>query len=159
MTERDSHSEALDIFTRFLESKRLRKTSERFAILEKIFSIPMHFDVEGLYKALESDGYHVSLATVYNTVELLCECSLLRRHQFGSRQAQYELVFGNHIHLVCTQCGKIKEVRNEELTASLTQRKYPYFTPDYFSAYVYGLCSSCIRQNRKAEREKGKTGK
>ena len=43
------------------------------------------------YFTLEADAYHVSRATVYNTIDLLCECGILRKHQFSSHQAQYEL--------------------------------------------------------------------
>ena len=145
----DSQKNAVETFTRFLESKGLRKTSERFAILEKVWSMQVHFDVETLYNELERDAYHVSRATVYNTIDLLMECGLLRKHQFNSQPAQYEVALGSHFHLVCTQCGKVKEVEADEVISQVMSRRYTAFTPAYVSAYLYGLCSSCIRQNKK----------
>ena len=147
--EVDSLKNAVDTFTHYLESKGLRKTSERYAILEKVWSMKMHFDVETLYNMMESDAYHVSLATVYNTIDLLMECGLLRKHQFNSQPAQYEVALGSHFHLVCTQCGKVKEVEANEIISQVMARRYTAFTPAYMSTYLYGLCSACVRQNKK----------
>ena len=156
MIEQPTHSDLMQSFTHFLESKKLRKTPERFAILEKVWKMRVHFDVEELYLALEADAYHVSRATVYNTIDLLCECGILRKHQFSSHQAQYELAGGNHFHLICTQCGKIKEVKNEEFINPFMRLKYAAFTPSYFSAYLYGLCSVCVRHNKKIKKNNEK---
>lgn len=143
-------------FTSYLEAKKLRKTPERFAILDKIFSINDHFDIESLYLSLEKDSYHVSRATVYNTIDILCECGLVRKHQFGNQQAQYEKVGSatNHQHLICTECNKIKEVKDPEFLAYMNSKKYPAFSISYFNLYVYGLCNNCLRKIKR--KEKGK---
>ncbi len=142
---------AQNAFTQYLQQKRLRKTPERYAILDKVFDTVEHFSVESLYASLEGEAFHVSKATVYNTVQLLIECGLVRRHQFDNKSAQYERVpgVGNHHHLICTQCGKIKEVKDPELIKVLNGKRYPTFTTDYFVLYVYGVCSRCAKRNRK----------
>lgn len=151
MIEDKSKINAKAEFTRYLEKKKLRKTPERYAILDKILSQNDHFDIEFLYHNLEADSYHVSRATVYNTIDLLCDCGLVRKHLFGNQQAQYEKVGGgvNHHHLICTECGKIKEVKDNEFLAYMNSKKYPAFTTSYFSLYVYGLCNNCIRKLKK----------
>lgn len=139
-------------FTEYLHSKKLRKTPERYAILDKVFDMTDHFYIESLYTALESEAYHVSRATVYNTIELLIDCGLVRRHQFNNQLAQYEKITGignNHHHLICTQCGKIKEVKDPELMKMMNARRYPTFHTAYFAIYVYGVCSRCQRKNKK----------
>lgn len=142
-------------FTLYLKDKKLRKTPERFAILDRIFSLNSHFDVESLYGMLEEDSYHVSKATIYNTIELLIDCGLVRRHSFDNRHTKYEKVVTtspNHHHLICTECGKIKEVKDNDFFAYMNAKKYNAFTTTYYQLYVYGICNNCIRKKKRIQK-------
>ena len=133
-----------DILDNYLDNNRHRKTPERYAILDAVYSIAGHFTLEELSKVLETRNFRVSRATLYNTMKLFIELRLVIRHRFIG-QTKYEGCYKNenHIHQVCTVCGKVDEVQSPNIIDAIKDSHFHKFRKDGFTLYIYGVCSKC----------------
>src|SRR5579885_1059647 len=94
--------------------KGLKMTEQRRVIARVLSDAADHPDVEQVYRrAIEIDP-HISIATVYRTVRLFEEASILARHDFGDGRARYEeMPTDHHDHLIDLQTGRVIEFKNE----------------------------------------------
>ena len=134
-----------NILTNYLEQNSLRKTPERFAILDAVYSIEGHFTLDELSDKLnEVERFPVSRATLYNTLKLFMELRLVIRHRFQGA-TKYEACYDNnsHSHQICTMCGKVTEFKSQKINEAIAALHLRRFRKDGFSLYIYGICSAC----------------
>ena len=146
MKQPELQQQVRQVFTDYLEKNKQRKTSERFAILEAIYMRTDHFDAESLFIELKKKKFHISRATVYNTLDLLVDCELVTKHQFGNSMARYEKSYGyhQHDHLICIDCNKVMEFCDPRIHQISTRMgELLNFDIPHHSLILYGHCKGC----------------
>ncbi len=106
----------LDRLEQLCVEKGLRMTEQRRVIARVLSSAADHPDVEQVHRRASAIDPRISIATVYRTLRLFEEASILERHDFGERRARYEEAPSeHHDHLIDVQSGSVIEFRNEEI--------------------------------------------
>lgn len=115
------------IFKEYLDRKGLRHTAERYMVLEVVNTITDSFSVDILCRRMEDANCHVAKATVYSTIRNLCSCGLVRKLQENGREHFYQYSAIPRVNYICRYCGKIREIKDNELTAFLCNKKFRGF--------------------------------
>lgn len=111
------NQKATEIFQNYLKNGKNRITPERFEVLDAALEHEGHFGADDLFIVMKNNKSQVSRATVYNTLELLVQCDLLKKRNFGDNIARYESSLKKqvHDHLICMDCGRIVEFTNSKI--------------------------------------------
>ncbi|MDO4794513.1 MAG: ferric iron uptake transcriptional regulator [Brachymonas sp.] len=136
----------------------LKATAPRMKILE-VFQQAQehrHMSAEDLYRILAKQGSNIGLATIYRVLGQFEQAGLLRRNNFSTDKAMYELDKGlHHDHLVCLDCGKVEEFYDPEIEKlQNTVARNKGYTLGEHSLSLYAHCNKV-----RCEGKKDKDGK
>lgn len=137
------NQQAAEIFRNFLKSEKNRITPERFEVMDAALEYEGHFGADDLYILMKNHKSRVSRATVYKTLELLTQCDLLSKRNFGDNMTRYESSYKrqNHDHLICMDCGRIVEFSDPKI------KKIPEEISNHlgfdFSSYSFNIFARC----------------
>ena len=142
----------------YLVANELRQTRERYAILRAAYDIEGTFAIDDLNEILQQKKFHVSVGTLYQTVQLLVQANLLIRHPFSSSSAIYERIADDkpRSYQICGNCHLITRIKSKELAACLDTYRPRTFTVSHRIVYVYGTCAKCQRRMRQQLRKNNK---
>ncbi len=137
------------ILNRYLRDKKLRSTSQREKVAELIFAKKGHFEIQSLIKDVQIRYPDIGPATVYRTVNTLCEAKLLEESlQSRSGVTLYEPVEeDHHDHLICTDCGEIFEFHDETIEEAQNKAlKKMGFIETRHKHVIYARCSELMKK-------------
>ncbi len=134
---------AKQVLVNYLDQNNCRKTPERFAVLDALYSSNTYLSIDDLSKWLNDKNFPVSRATIYNTLKLFQQLHLVVCHKLRDG-LKYEACYtGSHCYRICTVCGKEMEVKLPQLTAMVETAHIKRFRKESFSMFIYGICSTC----------------
>lgn len=136
-----------------LKSEGKRFTTKRALIYEVIHKSEGHLPAEEIYLRAKELDPHISLSTVYRTLNILKDLGLVRELHLDEEHHHYELVEGiAHYHMVCARCGKIEEFESELVEKIKGELKKDYGF-EVKSAHIdfIGLCKNCRAEYSKSD--------
>lgn len=135
-------------FIGYLREHNLPVTAQRLAIAEVLLTADRHLSAEEIAEEVTARGRKVGTATVYRAIDTLLESGLITERDFGEGFRRFEPTrdVPNHEHLVCTQCGKVEEFRDERLERMTTiVAESRGFARQRHRLVIHGICSDCQR--------------
>jgi Fur family ferric uptake transcriptional regulator len=136
----------IQVFREYIRQRSLRRTQEREEILQEIFAIHGHFDVDELHLRLRGKRSKVSKASIYRALPLFIDCGLVREVEFSDGHWHYEHIYGHahHSHLRCLGCGEVLEFEEPHLRLleEHLAREYGYRIKGHH-LQVHGYCATC----------------
>ncbi len=141
------YEQLLSDFKSLLKRTKLKFTIQREVILETLYNSDEHLTPEDLHHLIQEKypELKTGIATVYRTLALLEDSSMVTSLSFGAQGKKYELgAKEHHDHLICTECGSITEFVDEEIEKrqhSITDALG--FQMSDHSMQIYGICKNC----------------
>jgi Fur family peroxide stress response transcriptional regulator len=89
-------------------------THQRSEIYRELAKTHEHPDAETIYRRVRKRIPSISLDTVYRTLRLLEDEGLISRVGSMGERTRFDANIDRHLHFVCTECGFIGDVYNEE---------------------------------------------
>jgi Fe2+ or Zn2+ uptake regulation protein len=127
-----------------MREQGLRVTPQRRAIVAQLAGNTEHPTVEALFDAARVDMPAISLKTVYQTVHDLEALGEVRLLDVGTGQVRVDPnVEHRHHHIVCSPCGRVRDVPVDFPDVTLPRRYRAGFRVDAVDVIFRGSCEVC----------------
>lgn len=126
-----------------VEAAGQRLTPQREAVYEYLRGVHHHPTAEEVYLAVKRRLPRVSLATVYNALELLVDCGLASKYTGGGSSTRYDIRTDAHSHARCLRCGAVEDVDAVPDPRWVAQIPAGRFRPTGFRFELLGECAAC----------------
>lgn len=129
-------------FNQALSKTGLRATKQREIVYGAVYHHREHPTAEEVYALSKQKLEGISLATVYNCLESLVDCQLLREVNFGRRSTRFELCEPEHAHFYCVDRDEVHDIDIPQATLDTIKKILPEgFNMESFTIKFSGTCS------------------
>lgn len=134
-------------YAALMRERGFRVTPQRQLILDAICEGGGHTTLEEISARVHAKTPTVNRATMYRTLDFLCELRLVVAADVGNRRMVYEIAGDTpHHHLVCRTCGEVKQISHETVKALFAKiEREQQFTVDMDHLALFGFCPKCRR--------------
>jgi Fe2+ or Zn2+ uptake regulation protein len=139
-----SPAELTDLF----RQRGLKVTPQRQRIFELLASNKDHPTAESMYALVGANMPTVSRKTVYQTLNDLAAMGEIQQFELGTGARRFDPNVDSHHHLVCSECGKVQDVWNDDHLLSITEAQRKGFTVWRAEVIFRGLCDECSQKER-----------
>ena len=133
-----------DQVVELLKSQNVKMTPQRLAIIDYLERHLVHPSVEDIYQALLPQYPMISLATVYNTLDLLQNLQVVIKLTIDDKRVNYEYDVHPHDHFFCVTCESIYDIPTDRDMVSVMNG---HMIEQSF-VYYKGVCKDCLSSNK-----------
>ncbi|MCG2726444.1 MAG: transcriptional repressor [Elusimicrobia bacterium] len=134
------------ILRKHIEIKGLRKTNQRYKVLEVFLANDEHLSVDELYFLVKKRYPEISHSTVFRSMKIIFNAGLAAKIRNFDGLIKYEHSYKHkqHGHMICSNCLKIIEFDDIQIKELLKKAaKEKEFKPQIFRTKILGLCKKC----------------
>jgi Fur family transcriptional regulator, ferric uptake regulator len=127
-----------------LRARGYRVTPQRQLVLEAVTKLE-HATPEEIWADVQQTASGVNISTIYRTLELLEQLGLVTHNHLRHGAPSYHLAAeAEHVHLVCSACGRITQVGPEAVASLVTALDTEHgFRTDVAHLTIFGWCADC----------------
>lgn len=127
-----------------LRDRGYRVTPQRQLVLAAVTKLE-HATPEEIWADVQQTASGVNISTIYRTLELLEQLGLVTHTHLSHGAPSYHLAAeAEHVHLVCSSCGRITQAAPDAVGALVTALDTKHgFQTDVGHLTVFGRCAAC----------------
>lgn len=132
-----------------MNEAKLRYSKQRETIYEVLKEDLSHPTVDTIYMNVRKLIPDISLGTVYRNLNLLADQKRINRLNVGDGVVHFDAYIEPHYHLVCDQCGSIKDLMlDDALLSPLIDKVQEISKEQIYSADIlfHGTCHQCLKK-------------
>ena len=141
--------ERIDRIKKQLHSAGYKLTPQRESTVRVLLENETdHLSAEDVYLLVKDKSPEIGLATVYRTLELLTELTIVDKINFGDGVSRYDLRHEGaqhfHHHLICISCGAVDEIHENLISDAekVVEERYGFKIKDHRLTF-HGICHRC----------------